>query len=381
MHDCTLLFVASSLCTLVVEYQANGYRQKKYWVSPQGDDEGWRWVTFRNATHPSFWVATSDMPEYFGGKPEYVQPHVSSCTGTDRCLANSNPNPNPNLNLNLTTLLIFVRSSYPYQKDDGHELAGSGKEFKYRAMFDIIDMPWDWPVEVNYLEARAFLNWKQEQDGAVYRMPTEAEYHRIRGDASIWPEATPGKTPAGPGADLSDPLQAVDIIMQPEAPGNINLRYGSSSPVDAFPPSSTGFYDVHGNVWEWVEDHFGPLPGFKIHYTYDDFSTPCFDGWHTENLGGSWISVGELASNFARYHFRRHFFQHLGFRYVKVADPKLEPYPGAATVNNLWEGKDHVSKQITNHFGDKTLKVCSSTGNRTLASAAAPALYASDTPC
>lgn len=261
--------------------------------------------------------------------------------------------------------VVFVRSSYPYQKDDGHELAGSGKEFKYRAMFDIIDMPWDWPVEVNYLEARAFLNWKQEQDGAVYRMPTEAEYHRIRGDASIWPEATPGKTPAGPGADLSDPLQAVDIIMQPEAPGNINLRYGSSSPVDAFPPSSTGFYDVHGNVWEWVEDHFGPLPGFKIHYTYDDFSTPCFDGWHTENLGGSWISVGELASNFARYHFRRHFFQHLGFRYVKVADPKLEPYPGAATVNNLWEGKDHVSKQITNHFGDKTLKVCRSADGRT----------------
>ena len=48
-----------------------------------------------------------------------------------------------------------------------------------------------------------------------------------------------------------------------------------------FPPTSMGFYDVYGNVWEWVEDHFNGLPGFKTTYLYDDFSTPCFDGRHT----------------------------------------------------------------------------------------------------
>ena len=56
-----------------------------------------------------------------------------------------------------------------------------------------------------------------------------------------------------------------------------------------------------------IEDHFAPLPEFEIHFLYDDFSTPCFDGWHTGIMGGSWISCGNLASNFARYHFRRHF--------------------------------------------------------------------------
>ena len=70
-----------------------------------------------------------------------------------------------------------------------------------------------------------------------------------------------------------------------------------------------------------IEDHFAPLPEFEIHFLYDDFSTPCFDGWHTGIMGGSWISCGNLASNFARYHFRRHFFQHLGFRYVEVESP------------------------------------------------------------
>ena len=41
-----------------------------------------------------------------------------------------------------------------------------------------------------------------------------------------------------------------------------------------------------------------------------------------ENLflqGGSWISTGDEASQFARFAFRRHFFQHVGFRLVRTA--------------------------------------------------------------
>ena len=52
-------------------------------------------------------------------------------------------------------------------------------------------------------------------------------------------------------------------------------------PVNMFPANTMGFYDVYGNVWEWLEDRFNGLPGFKTHYLYDDFSSPCFDGRHT----------------------------------------------------------------------------------------------------
>ena len=45
-------------------------------------------------------------------------------------------------------------------------------------MYDVIDMPWDWPVDINYHEAKAFCKWK----GPDYRLPTEAEHHRMRGD-------------------------------------------------------------------------------------------------------------------------------------------------------------------------------------------------------
>ena len=37
--------------------------------------------------------------------------------------------------------------------------------------------------------------------------------------------------------------------------------------------------------------------------------------------GGSWVSTGDEASRFARYSFRRHFFQHLGFRMVRSVSP------------------------------------------------------------
>ena len=43
-------------------------------------------------------------------------------------------------------------------------------------MLKEIDMPWNWPVEVNNLEAQAFCNWKSEITGQKYRLPTEDEY-------------------------------------------------------------------------------------------------------------------------------------------------------------------------------------------------------------
>ena len=46
-------------------------------------------------------------------------------------------------------------------------------------MYDIIEMPWDWPVEVNYLEAKAYCRWK----GDGYRLITEHEWHLMSGMA------------------------------------------------------------------------------------------------------------------------------------------------------------------------------------------------------
>ncbi|MDD5285085.1 MAG: 5-histidylcysteine sulfoxide synthase [Desulfuromonadaceae bacterium] len=174
-----------------------------------------------------------------------------------------------------------------------------GNGWKLRTMASEIDLPWNWPVEVNYLEAKAFCNWKAAERGKPIRLPTEDEWNRLRDICAI-----------------------PDQPYWEKAPGNINLEYCCSScPIDRF---KTGdFFDVLGNVWQWTETPIYPFHGFEIHPWYDDFSTPTFDTRHNLIKGGSWISTGNEATRDSRYAFRRHFFQHAGFRYVESAAPVL----------------------------------------------------------
>ena len=39
--------------------------------------------------------------------------------------------------------------------------------YKYRTIYEVIDMPEDWPVDVNYHEAKAFCKWKGEGTQSV----------------------------------------------------------------------------------------------------------------------------------------------------------------------------------------------------------------------
>ncbi|OJV37948.1 MAG: SAM-dependent methyltransferase [Bacteroidales bacterium 36-12] len=188
-----------------------------------------------------------------------------------------------------------------------------------RLVAEEISMPWNWPVEVNYLEAKAFCNWKTVKTGKTFRLPTEAEWYRL--------------------------AEHCKVQNQPEwdkAPGNINLEYfASPCPVNMF--KFGDFYDVLGNVWQWTETPITGFPGFKVHLMYDDFSTPTFDGKHNLIKGGSWISTGNEATLHSRYAFRRHFYQHAGFRLVQSEEPLViqdETYETdlevANSCENMW---------------------------------------------
>ncbi len=177
--------------------------------------------------------------------------------------------------------------------------------YKLRLMACEIDLPWNWPVECNYLEAKAFCNWLAARTGRPIRLPSEEEWMLLR-----------------------DSRLQTDQPYWDKAPGNINLEHWCSScPVDRF--AFDGFYDLVGNVWQWTETPIYAFPGFKIHPIYDDFSVPTFDGRHNLIKGGSWISTGNEAVRNSRYAFRRHFYQHAGFRYVASEAPLIthdEPY-------------------------------------------------------
>lgn len=204
------------------------------------DEEGWNWRNFAKAGMPVFWVGDKNQPD----------------------------------------------------------------RLKLRLMTEEVPMPWDWPAEVNQLEAAAFCRWKADETGKSIQLPCEAEWYLLReqveGDQPDWQQA----------------------------PGNINLAWWASScPVDRFPQGD--FFDVVGNVWQWTTTPINGFEGFNVHPLYDDFSTPTFDGKHALIKGGSWISTGNEALKSSRYAFRRHFFQHAGFRYVVSSHEEtmmLNPY-------------------------------------------------------
>jgi 5-histidylcysteine sulfoxide synthase/putative 4-mercaptohistidine N1-methyltranferase len=197
--------------------------------------------------------------------------------------------------------LNFSKATKPYfwveKRSNTH-----AKSYWQRNLLNEIPLPLNWPVEVNYLEAKAFCQWKNSQasdtKNQYTRLLTEAEWlclrDKVDGDLASWEQA----------------------------PGNLNREhYASSCPIDEF--EHDGVFDVVGNVWQWTESTIDGFEGFEVHPLYDDFSTPTFDGKHNLIKGGSWISTGNEAQKHSRYAFRRHFFQHAGFRYVQSNNEKL----------------------------------------------------------
>lgn len=283
--------------------QDGGYNKQEFWT-----EEGWKWKTFRQSKHPMFWICNNGCRSGCG----------ADLASYSHCSFSANQE-NGNINGVSNGNGYIVANGYENHDlyENGNAMNGftndnnnsgtneSSQQYKYRAMFDILEMPWTWPVEINYHEAKAYCAWK----GKDYRLLTEAEHNAIRGY-----QASPST------GTSSDPIFSTDSQY------NYNMKFGSSTPVNLFPSNKLGFHDVFGNVWQWQEDHFNGLTT-HTHWLYDDFSGPCYDGRHNMILGGSWISTGDEASRFARFAFRRHFLQHAGFRIARSVTDSDESVP------------------------------------------------------
>ena len=196
---------------------------------------------------------------------------------------------------------------------------GEPGHYRLRLMTTEIALPLNLPVEVSYHEARAFCNWMSEQSGKSIRMPDEAEYRRLMEVSGVARE------------HHIEPIEA-----------NWNLEKGASSaPIDRYAHGE--FYDVVGNVWQWNETPIHGFDGFEVHPLYDDFSTPTFDNRHNLIKGGSWISTGNEIGLHSRYAFRRHFYQHAGFRYIESEAEVKRDY-------DVYETDELVSQYCEFHY-------------------------------
>ena len=127
-------------------------------------------------------------------------------------------------------------------------------------------------INVSWEDAVAYTRWLSQQTGQRYRLPSEAEweYAARAGTATVYSW----------GNEVG--------INRANCNGGCGSRWDDqqTAPVGSFAPNGWGLHDMHGNVWEWVQDCYGSYRGAPT------------DGsaWQQENCpqrvlrGGSWGS-------------------------------------------------------------------------------------------
>jgi formylglycine-generating enzyme required for sulfatase activity len=105
-------------------------------------------------------------------------------------------------------------------------------------------------INVSWHDATQFAAWLAHKTGKAYRLPTEAE----------WEYAARAVTDA---SSPHPPFSTGTTINYRQANYDANFTYGDGKmglfrqrtvEVGTFPKNGFGLHDVHGNVWEWVED-------------------------------------------------------------------------------------------------------------------------------
>ncbi len=100
-------------------------------------------------------------------------------------------------------------------------------------------------VGVSWDDAQAYLAWLGEATGQRYRLPSESEWEYACRAGT--------KTAFSFGDTISPALANYDGRFSYHGGALGDYRRGTT-PAGAFPANPWGLYDMHGNVWEWVQD-------------------------------------------------------------------------------------------------------------------------------
>ncbi|NEQ53972.1 MAG: SUMF1/EgtB/PvdO family nonheme iron enzyme [Leptolyngbya sp. SIO3F4] len=154
----------------------------------------------------------------------------------------------------------------------------------------------DLPVEkVSWYDAVEFCKRLSRKTGKDYRLPSEAEWEYVC------------------RAETTTRYFFGDNLTTEEA--NFNKSKGKTTAVGSYPPNIFGLYDMHGNVWEWCQDHWRD--------NYDgapkDGSAWVKDGYDNTKLqvlrGGSWACYSRLCRSAHRLNSSpSRCYDYLGFR-------------------------------------------------------------------
>ena len=109
-------------------------------------------------------------------------------------------------------------------------------------------------VNISWDDAVQFVRWLANSTGKDYRLPTEAEWeYAARGVSSASQPTLAFST----GATISYKQANYDANFI-YGPGRIGVYRQKPLEVGSLPANAFGLHDIHGNVWEWVEDCYKP---------------------------------------------------------------------------------------------------------------------------
>ena len=159
-------------------------------------------------------------------------------------------------------------------------------------------------VNVGWEDAQAYLSWLSRETGEDYRLPTEAEWEYAARAGTT--------TKYSWGNEIGENRANCD---------GCGSRWDNSrtAPVGSFPANAWGLHDMHGNVWEWVEDcknaSYAGAPADGSAWLSGDCSKRVL-------RGGSWFS--RPWSLRAAYRFRITTglrLSYIGFRVARTLTP------------------------------------------------------------
>ena len=121
---------------------------------------------------------------------------------------------------------------------------GCGKSLPYEHGWGRGNQP---AINVAFPDAQLYVQWLSAKAGRPYRLPSEAEWeYAARAQTT---------TPFHTGATISTD-QANYNGTAAYGPGRKGEYREGPVPVGSFAPNPWGLHDMHGNVWEWVQDCF-----------------------------------------------------------------------------------------------------------------------------
>ena len=180
----------------------------------------------------------------------------------------------------------------------------------------------DQPVVcVSWNDAQRYIEWLNKQTDGGYRLPSESEWeYAVRAGSGSRYHFGDGESELCRYGNVADTTRLPNGNVWTN---KVNCSDGAVYPVavGSYRPNPFGLYDMHGNVWEWVEDCW--------HDNYEGapsdgraWTTNC-DGWRRAVVrGGSWYDGPRyLRSAFRGWSSPSHRHNGGGFRLVQDLNP------------------------------------------------------------